>query len=68
VLHCNGDLGEMTAVAGCAPALSGAAAQRADAALAARGAPQEFDTQAARKIFAQMIGGAGPTSQRMTGS
>lgn len=68
VLHCNGDLGEMTAVAGEAGELSGAAARRADAALAARSAPEDFDVDATRKIFNEMIAGGRPTSQRMTGS
>jgi beta-N-acetylhexosaminidase len=68
LLHCNGDFTEMTAVAGAAPELTGAAAKRADAALAARGAREEFDIDAARKIFGQMIAGRHPTLQRMTGS
>ncbi len=66
VLHCNGDLAEMTAVAAQAPELTGAAAKRADAALAARSAPEDFDVEAARKVFAQMIGGQQPVSQRKT--
>ena len=68
VLHCNGDLAEMTAVAGAVPELTGEAARRADAALAARSAPEEFDTDAARKIFNEMIAGKRPASQRMMGS
>src|SRR5215467_9051781 len=55
VLHCNGDMSEMVAVASESPELSGVAAKRADAALAARVGPEEFDTEAARKIFAQML-------------
>src|SRR5512143_2202019 len=55
VLHCNGDMREMTAVASEAPELSGDAAKRADAALTARTAPEEFDTDAARRIFRQMV-------------
>ncbi|MGA7254508.1 MAG: beta-N-acetylhexosaminidase [Pseudolabrys sp.] len=55
VLHCNGDLAQMVAVAGEAPELVGESARRADAALELRVAPDEFDTQAARKIFAQMM-------------
>jgi beta-N-acetylhexosaminidase len=55
VLHCNGDMSEMIAVAGESPELSGNAAKRADAALAARKGPEEFDTEAARKLFAQML-------------
>jgi beta-N-acetylhexosaminidase len=68
VLHCNGILAEMAAVAGSTPELTGAAAKRADAALAARSAPEEFDTEAARKVFTQMVAGERPASQRMTGS
>ncbi|HEY7231541.1 MAG TPA: beta-N-acetylhexosaminidase [Pseudolabrys sp.] len=60
VLHCNGNLEEMIAVAGEAPVLSGESAKRAEAALAARKAPEEFDTEAARSLFSQMI-----TKERM---
>jgi beta-N-acetylhexosaminidase len=66
VLHCNGDLNEMTAVAREAPKLDGEAARRAEAALAQRKAPEEFDVNAARKIFAQMVDAE--LSQRKTGS
>lgn len=55
VLHCNGDLAEMMQVAGAAPELKGVAAQRADAALAARSAGEEFDVAAARRIFNEMV-------------
>ena len=55
VLHCNGDLREMAAVAGEAPLLEGKAAERADAALAQRTAPEAFNVENARKIFAQMV-------------
>jgi beta-N-acetylhexosaminidase len=55
VLHCNGDMSEMIAVAGEAPELSDDAAKRADAALAARVGPEQFDTDAARRIFTQMV-------------
>jgi beta-N-acetylhexosaminidase len=48
VLHCNGDLGEMRAVARDTPELSGIALKRAERALASRKAPQAFDRQAAR--------------------
>src|SRR5450631_4846387 len=66
VLHCNGDLGEMTAVATAAPPLAGEAAARAEAALAQRKAPEEFDVDAARKIFMQMVDAE--QSQRKIGS
>ena len=60
VLHCNGDLREMTQVASVVPELSGQALARADAALAARSAPEEFDAEAARKVFTQMVEGELP--------
>jgi beta-N-acetylhexosaminidase len=66
VLHCNGDLNEMSAVASQAPELKGEAAKRAEAALAQRKVPEEFDVDAARKIFAQMVDAE--QSQRETGS
>ena len=55
VLHCNGKLDEMTEVVGASPELSGEALRRANFALAARHAPEDFDIAAARKIFSQMI-------------
>ncbi|MGH6665339.1 MAG: beta-N-acetylhexosaminidase, partial [Pseudolabrys sp.] len=68
VLHCNGDAKEMEAVASIAPELDGEAAARAEAALAQRKAPDEFDVDAARKIFTQMVAAEPPPSQRKTGS
>ena len=68
VLHCNGDLGEMAAVAGVAPTLTGEAGERAETALAQRKAPETFDVDAARKIFTQMVASAQPSAQRKTGS
>jgi beta-N-acetylhexosaminidase len=56
VLHCNGDLAEMSAVAGSVPDLAGQAAARAERALAQRSAPERFDVEEARAIFARMIG------------
>ena len=58
VLHCNGTLDEMRAVAGAVPPLSGDAARRADAALAARRTPVAFDVAAAREEFAGMMASA----------
>ena len=66
VLHCNGDLKEMEEVAGETPMLSGASQKRADAALAARGKPQEFDVEAARKNFTRMLAGDLTAAQRKT--
>jgi beta-N-acetylhexosaminidase len=48
-------MSEMIAVAGEAPELSGDAAKRADAALAARVGPEQFDVEDARRIFTQMV-------------
>jgi beta-N-acetylhexosaminidase len=56
VLHCNGDLAEMGAVAESVPELAGEAAARASKALALRSAPERFDVGEARAIFARMIG------------
>jgi beta-N-acetylhexosaminidase len=58
VLHCNGKLDEMQAVAGEAPRLGAAAARRAAAALSARKAPTELDLVAARREFAAMTAAA----------
>jgi beta-N-acetylhexosaminidase len=68
VLHCNGDMREMGQVAGAAPELAGEAAARSRAALAQRSGPEEFDVDAARKLFAQMVAAERPGTQRMTGS
>jgi beta-N-acetylhexosaminidase len=68
VLHCNGNLSEMAAVAGQAPVLAGEAARRADAALAQRKAPEQFDVEAARKLFSQMVDADGSPPQRKTAS
>jgi beta-N-acetylhexosaminidase len=57
----------MVAVATVAPELSGEAARRAEAALAARTAPEEFDIAAAREIFNDMAGSA-LAAQQVTGS
>ena len=66
VLHCNGDLAEMSAVAGVAPELAGEALARSEAALARRSAPEQFDVDEARAVFARMI--EGNSKQRMTAS
>jgi beta-N-acetylhexosaminidase len=63
VLHCNGDLREMTEVASVVPELAGDAAGRAAAALSQRKAPEDFDVEQARAIFARMVG---EQPQRMT--
>ena len=55
VLHCNGELAEMQAVASAVPALAGAPAQRADAALARRGHASEHDLGALRAEWAALM-------------
>jgi beta-N-acetylhexosaminidase len=55
VLHCNGKMDEMRAVASEAPELSGDAKRRADAALAVRKSPSGIDLPAARREFAGMM-------------
>jgi beta-N-acetylhexosaminidase len=58
VLHCNGKRDEMLAVAGESPPLAGNAARRADAALAARRTPADFDVAAARAEFDGLMASA----------
>jgi beta-N-acetylhexosaminidase len=65
VLHCNGNLNEMQEVAAQAPILTGESARRVAAALAARKVPEQFDADAARKLFTRMMAGEpanGPSS------
>ena len=46
----------------------GPSAEEMATALAARSASEEFDVDAARKIFTQMVAGEVPATKRMTGS
>ena len=55
MLHCNGNLGEMQAVAAASGALAGAALARAEAALAARRAPDTADPKALDAELAQLV-------------
>jgi beta-N-acetylhexosaminidase len=55
VLHCNGQMDEMRAVASEAPELAGNVKRRADAALAVRKSPTGIDLAAARREFAAMM-------------
>jgi beta-N-acetylhexosaminidase len=59
-LHCNGKLPEMREVAANAPTLSGEAAHRAEAALAARKPPQPFDLAAPFDGFLKLIASVWP--------
>jgi beta-N-acetylhexosaminidase len=58
ILHCNGKMDEMLAVAEAAPALAGEAARRAAAALAMRKPPMPIELGAARAEFAKLMSGA----------
>lgn len=62
VLHCNGKLDEMQAVAAETPVLAGDALARANAALAARKAPAAFDRRQARAELDALINRLGPAS------
>jgi beta-N-acetylhexosaminidase len=58
VLHCNGDMSEMTAVAAGVPPLAGQAARRAEAALAARKPATPLDIAATRTEFFRLMAGS----------
>src|SRR5271165_5606757 len=58
VLHCNGEMPEMLAVAAEAPLLAGEAARRAGAALAANKPAAPLDLPAARAEFLKLMAGA----------
>jgi beta-N-acetylhexosaminidase len=58
MLHCNGDMVEMTAVAEAAGALDGKALQRADAALAMLRPPVEYDRDHALYLHSKLVGQA----------
>ncbi|MBI4185207.1 MAG: beta-N-acetylhexosaminidase [Proteobacteria bacterium] len=56
VLHCNGRMAEMLAVAGAAPRLAGPALARVEAALARRRAGGPFDAEAALRRLGTLLG------------
>jgi beta-N-acetylhexosaminidase len=68
VLHCNGKLDEMQAVAAEVPLLAGAAGARAAAAIAARRPAAGFDEPAARARFAALLAGDRSALDGMVGS
>jgi beta-N-acetylhexosaminidase len=55
VLHCNGEMSEMRAVAAAVPHLAGEAARRAERALAAKKAPAPLDVAAGRAEFFRLM-------------
>ncbi len=63
VLHCNGDLPEMRAVAAEAPALAGEALRRAAAALTMKKAAAPIDLAPGRAEFLRLMTGAWPPAQ-----
>ena len=63
VLHCNGEMPEMLAVAAEAPLLAGEAAQRSAAALAARKQPPPFDRAAGHAKFNRLMAGTWQPAQ-----
>jgi beta-N-acetylhexosaminidase len=66
VLHCNGQMDEMQAVAAAAPRLAGPAERRASAALKARTTkPRDIDLAEARNTFAALMAGRRPAGARM---
>ena len=66
ILHCNGQMDEMCAVAGAVPALAGVAQRRATAALAARRLPaREIDLVEVRRAFAALLTGGRAAGARM---
>jgi beta-N-acetylhexosaminidase len=66
ILHCNGNIDEMRAVAGAVPRLAGMAERRAAAALAARRQPiREIDLTEVRRAFAALLAGGRAAGARM---
>jgi beta-N-acetylhexosaminidase len=66
ILHCNGRIEEMRAVAQAVPALAGTAARRAAAALAARRQPKHtIDLAEVRRAFAALLAGGRAAGARM---
>jgi beta-N-acetylhexosaminidase len=63
VLHCNGELAEMHAVAAAVPALAGEAARRAAAALAAKRPAAPFDVAAGQAEFSRLMKGTWPPAE-----
>ncbi|MBX9710111.1 MAG: beta-N-acetylhexosaminidase [Xanthobacteraceae bacterium] len=59
VLHCNGKMDEMRAVASMTPRLTGEALARADRALASRKTPQSFDRASGRDELDALVARAG---------
>ena len=63
VLHCNGQMPEMQAVAAEAPVLAGQSLRRADAALAGKKPPVPIDAGASRTAFLKLMNGVWEPAQ-----
>jgi beta-N-acetylhexosaminidase len=63
VLHCNGQMAEMQAVAGAAPVLAGEGLRRAQAALASKKPPVPIDAGASREAFLKLMQGVWEPAQ-----
>jgi len=63
VLHCNGQMPEMQAVAAEAPVLAGEALRRADAALACKKPAAPIDVGASRAAFLKLMNGVWEPAQ-----
>jgi beta-N-acetylhexosaminidase len=63
VLHCNGQMPEMRAVAAEAPVLAGDGLCRADAALASKKPPAPIDVGASRAAFLKLMNGVWEPAQ-----
>ena len=59
LLHCNGDMDEMTDVAGEAKTLEGLPLKRAQSAMARLGTAPDFDAAAASARLSALLAGAG---------
>ena len=64
VLHCNGEISEMSAVAANVPRLERQAARRADRALAAKKSPVPLDVAAGRDEFLRLMAGSWQPAER----
>ena len=65
VLHCNGKIEEMREVAGAVPVLADGPADRAELALSRRSRPSEFDADAGRRTFEEMLAPVWPQAQQV---
>jgi len=65
VLHCNGEIEEMREVSRSVPVLADGPGERAELALSQRGRPSEFDAEAGRRTFEEMLAPVWPQAQQV---